>query len=313
MTAVADNKIEVRFKSQGVALAGILHVPDDFSEDGNYPAVIFSPPFNQVKEQTGAVYGRHLAERGYVTLVFDHLGYGDSGGELRNNENSFVKIESIRDAISYMGTLDFVDGNNLYGLGVCASGGYMALVATTDKRLNAIASVVGMLGNQASYFETMDRETVTALIAAQNAGRQKYYETGEVEYVDALGLEAAADLPADDLVREGYDFYMTERAGAQTYPNYSHLAPSFMLEAPMLADATAYAPYLYMPVIVITGTEAMTKPLSEAFFEKASQPKEYLAVEGATHIDLYDVEGKVNKAVEAMDAFFKKHSNAKGE
>ena len=73
-STITDNKINVRFKSQGVELAGILHVPEGFSEDGNYPAVLFSPPFNQVKEQTGAVYGRHLAEQGYVTLVFDHLG-----------------------------------------------------------------------------------------------------------------------------------------------------------------------------------------------------------------------------------------------
>jgi len=66
------------------------------------------------------------------------------------------------------------------------------------------------------------------------------YETGEVEYVDALGLEGGRDAP-EGALRDGYDYYMTERAGAQTYPNYNHLAPSFMLEAPMLADAMSYA------------------------------------------------------------------------
>lgn len=243
--------------------------------------------------------------------MFDHVGYGDSEGEIRNNENSWIKIESIRDAISYMGTLPFVDRENLFGLGVCASGGYMALVAATDKRLKAIASVSGMLGNKSSYFDAMDRETVTAVIAMQNAGRQKAYETGEIDYVDALGLESAKNAEMN-AAREGYDYYMTERAGAQTYPNYSHKSPSFMLEAPMLADAMNYADVIYTPFMGIYGEKAMsdTAPLTISFHEKASDPKELVEIKGASHVSLYDVPEDVNRAVDAMDAFFKKHGGA---
>jgi hypothetical protein len=64
---------EITFATKTIAgdlmLAGLLFVPEDFEPNNNYPAVIFSQPFNQVKEQTGAVYGRHLAEKGYITLV----------------------------------------------------------------------------------------------------------------------------------------------------------------------------------------------------------------------------------------------------
>lgn len=306
----------INFQSQGVTLAAHLYTPQDFNANNHYPAVVISSAFNQVKEQTGAVYGSMLAEHGYVAISFDHLGYGDSEGKLRNNENAFIKIESIRDAISFMGTLPFVDKDNLFGLGVCASGGYMALVATTDKRLKAIATVSGMMGNKASYFETMDRATITNLIALQNAGRQKAYETGTVEYVDALGLEAeAALIKAGQTPSEGYDYYMTERAGAQTYPNYSHLSPSFMLEAPMLADATSYAPYLYTPYIGIIGEKAMdpangalcTGPLTKQFYEQASEPKELIEIPQASHVDLYDRKAFVTIAIAEMDRFFKKH------
>ncbi len=316
------NDIEFISRTMGgeLKLAAHLYIPEGFDQDKKYPAVVYSGPFNQVKEQTGAVYGKQLAERGYVTIVFDHLGYGDSEGEIRNDENSFVKIESIRDAVSFMGTLSFVDREKLFGLGVCASGGYMALVATTDKRLKAIASVSGMMGNQASYFETMDRETITGLIAAQNAGRQRAYETGEIEYVDALGIEAEAEaIKKGATPSEGYDYYMTARAGAETYPNYSHLSPSFMLEAPMLADATSYAHYLYTPFIGIVGETAMdpasgalcTGPLTKTFFDNASEPKKFVEISGASHVSLYDIQGDVSRAVDAMDAFFKKHGGAK--
>ena len=311
-TEIHPGENAITFRSQGCKLVANLYVPEGFKSDGLYPGVIFSPPFNQIKEQTGAVYGRHLAERGYVVLVFDHLGYGESEGEIRNNENAFIKIESIRDDISFMGTLSFVDHNRLFGLGVCASGGYMALAATTDKRLKAIATVCGMMANKASYFETMDREIVTAVISAANAGRQKHYETGEVDYVDALGMEDVdpSTLPEDSAQAEGYDFYMTARAGAETYPNYSHKSPSFMFEAPMLADAQSYAPYLYTPYIGIYGEKAMqdTGPLTVNFYEAASEPKELVEIKGASHVSLYDNEEDINHAVTAMDDFFKRHA-----
>jgi len=310
----STTKRTVEFSSLGKQLSAHLYLPAHFDTvQGNYPAVIFSPPFNQVKEQTGAVYGRHLAGLGYVTIVFDHLGYGDSEGDIRNNENSFIKIENIRDAISFMGTLSFVDRKRLFGLGICAAGGNMALVATTDKRLKAIATVSGMMGNKASYFGSMDRQTITGLIAMQNAGRQKAYETGEVDYVDALGFENEAQ---SETPSEGYDYYMTARAGAQTYPNYSHLAPSFMLEAPMLADATSYADVLYTPYLGIVGSKAMdpasgmlmTGPLTKTFFDKASEPKQFYQVANASHVDLYDKDEFVAEAAGVIDQFFQQHS-----
>lgn len=311
ISTLQSGKNDITFRSLGKNLAAHLYTPVDFDPKKKYPAIVFSSAFNQVKEQTGAVYAPLLAERGYVTIVFDHIGYGDSEGDIRNNENSFVKIETIRDATSFMGTLPFVDRDQLFGLGVCASGGYMALAATTDKRLKAIASVSGMLANQASYFGTMDRETVTALIATQNAGRQKAYETGEVDYVDALQVDKAKNAPEGTAMYEGYDYYMTTRAGAQTYPNYSHLSPSFMMEAPMLADALSYAQYLYTPFIGIIGENAETGPLTEMFYEKASEPKELVKISGASHVSLYDIEKDVVRAVEAIDTFFQKHGNVK--
>jgi len=148
---------EVTFKSQDVKLADLLFTPKNFDATKKYSAVVFSGPFNQVKEQTGAVYAKKMADLGYVFLTYDPYSYGDSEGEPRNNEHSHFKMESITDAISYLGTLPFVDTEIIFGLGVCASGGYMPLVTVTDKQLKAIATVSGMMDNQASYFGVMTK------------------------------------------------------------------------------------------------------------------------------------------------------------
>ncbi|MCV6636422.1 alpha/beta hydrolase [Candidatus Albibeggiatoa sp. nov. NOAA] len=301
----------VQFKSQGYQLAGLLFTPNDFDATKQYPTVVFTGPFNQVKEQTGTVYGKKLAQQGYVVLSFDHVGYGDSEGDVRNNENASWKMEGVRDAVSYLGTLPFVNKDKLYGLGVCAGGGYMAIVAVTDKRLKAIATVSGMMDNTASYFGVMSKEQLMPIFKMANDARQRQYETGTVEYYDVLGVES---LDVDSLDKssaqyEGYDFYMTERAGKQTYPNYSHKSVMTVMEDAPLTSATALAPYLYTPYLGIYGEKAMadTAPLTVNFYNQASEPKELYEVSGASHVSLYDIDKDVDRAVAKMDAFFKKH------
>ncbi|APD06187.1 uncharacterized protein UJ101_00648 [Flavobacteriaceae bacterium UJ101] len=301
-------KNNVTFKSQGVNLSGLLFTPENFDTSKKYPTIVFSGPFNQVKEQMGALYGQKFANKGYVFLSFDHLGYGDSEGELRNNEHSFIKMESIRDAISYLRTLSFVNKEKLYGYGACASGGYIPLVAVTDKRLKAIATVSGMMDNQASYFGIMTKEQLIPIFAMANEARQKQYETGKVEYYDALGMETLDpnNLPEGPM-GEGYDYYMTPRAGKETYKNYTHLAPKTLMENAPITSAVTYAPYLYTPYLGIVGEKAQTAPLTKIFFEKASEPKEFYEVPGASHVSLYDIDQDVDKAVEKMDEFFSKY------
>lgn len=312
LTNLSSGRNDISFKSQGFTLAGHLYTPEGFDASQSYPAVVMSSAFNQVKEQTMAVYGPRLAALGYVALGFDHVGYGDSEGDVRNFENPFTKMESIRDSISFMGTLPFVDRDNLFGLGVCASGGYMALVATTDKRLKAIATVSGMMANQMGFFGRLDREDAVAQLRTLNEERQKFYETGVVEYEDQLRMDLAKDAPKGSAFQEGHDYYMTARAGAETYPNYSHLSPSFRGQLSPLADALSFAPNLYTPYIGIYGENAMadTGPLTVMYHEKASEPKELVEISGASHVSLYDIPEDVDRAITAMDGFFKKHGGA---
>lgn len=312
-TSLKSGVNKISFKSQGHNLAGLLIIPENYNPTQKYPTVIFSGPFNQVKEQTGAIYGEKLAKKGYITLVFDHLGYGDSEGKVRNNEKSSWKMEGIRDSISFLGTLNVVNRDQLFGLGVCASGGYMPIVATTDKRLKAIATVSGMMDNSGFYFGTMTKEQLLPLFKMANDARQKAYETGEVEYYDALGMESLdlENLDKKSAMYEGYDYYMTKRAGKETYPNYTHLAPKVLMEDAPLTSATTLAPYLYTPYLGIYGEKAMkdTGPLTVAFYKAASEPKELYEVPGASHVSLYDIDEDVNRAVDRIDEFFKKHSN----
>ena len=59
----------VTFESQGEELVGTLFIPEG---GGQHPALVLDGPLTSVKEQATGHYARALAERGFVTLSFDH-------------------------------------------------------------------------------------------------------------------------------------------------------------------------------------------------------------------------------------------------
>ena len=304
---------KVTFKSQGISLAGNLYLPEGFDVKKTYPTVLFSGPIGQVKEQMAANYGDAMVKRGYVYLAFDHIGFGDSEGVLRQDENPFKKMEGIRDSISYLGTLPFVDRDRLYGIAGCASASYMPVVAVTDKRIKALATVSGLLDAHSRFFGGQSKEQMLAIIKMSNDARQKLYEQGTLAPVDVLGFEKndPKTLDPDSINGQGYDYYQTARAGTETFPNYDYRVSATMFETQPLISAMQWAPYLYTPFLGIYGEKALanTAPATIEFYEKASEPKELYEIKGARHVDLYDYPEYVSQAADKIDEFFKKHSH----
>lgn len=179
------------------------------------------------------------------------------------------------------------------------------MVAVTDKRLKAIATVSGLLNAPRRFLANMTAEQAQQVFGFANEARQKAYEsemeTGktQVEYFDGMGFgnvtpENMAEQPL--LIQDGYDYYMTERAGV---PNFDAKTPTTLMEFGPLACGTAYAPYLYMPYLGIYGSRAMNDngPLTIEFYEACTEPKKLVEIEGASHVDLYDKAEFVDQAV----------------
>lgn len=300
------NSVHFISKTMGgdLRMAGNVYVPENFNASQRYPTVVIVGAFNQVKEQTPAVYARKLAAQGYVALAFDHQGYGESEGAIRNYEYSPAKVEGIQDAVSYLRTLSFVDADKLYGLGICAGAAHMAYASLTDKRIKKVAFVGGMLATTVVHWMANGKK-MDKLLAEANTARQQHYETGNITPIDTLDMEngVAQNSKIRDQ-REGYDYYMTERAGAQTYPNYSHKSPAFFLEADARYSARAIARYMTTPTMTIYGTKASTKVFSWLFHFAKKGSKKLVRIKGATHVDLYDRDQFVDQAIDKMVDYF---------
>lgn len=297
------NRVNFVTKTMGgkLNLVGDLYLPPNFDDSKTYPTIVFTGPILQVKEQMAAVYGKKFSKIGYVFLAFDHAGFGDSEGEIRGLDDVATKINDVQNAVSYLRTLPFVDRTKFYGIGGCMGANTMAYAALTDKRIKKIAVVSGMLANSIVF--QFDKEIDQKMVDASKA-MQKFYETDDVGLTDLANMDEAKDSKRQSM-REGYDYYMTERGGTQTYPNYSHMGSELTNLSFPRYDASKIAKYLKMPVITVYGTDAETKIISWLMFHrKLKKPKKKLKIKGASHVDLYDKDEYVDQAVNGIDKFF---------
>ena len=216
-----------------------------------------------------------------------------------------ARIEGIQDAISFLRMHNFVDRDRVFGLGVCMGASTMAYTALTDKRMKKIALIGGMLVNTMVQFTMNGRKKSDEILLSANEARQKFYETGTTEpfyQPEILGDEAKNSRLRD--VREGYNYYMTERAGAQTYPNYTNALVQFHQEDSARYSARAIARFLTTPTLTIHGSKAMTRIFSILFHWAKRGPKKRVVIRGATHVDLYDRDQYVDQAISAIVKYF---------
>jgi uncharacterized protein len=137
----------VTFQSEGEQLVGNLYLPANYQAGDKLPTVIVTGAWMTIKEQMPAIYAQKLSDQGFAALAFDFRTFGESGGNLRNFESPTAKIADIKNAISYLQTVDAVDADRIVGLGICASAGYMTSIAEEDSRLKALVTIAPWLHN----------------------------------------------------------------------------------------------------------------------------------------------------------------------
>lgn len=126
-------------------IAADIYFPPGFDDKKTYPAIITAHPIGSCKEQTsGNVYGKALAEAGFVAIAFDRSTQGASGGEPRYIEDPVMAVEDIRRVVDYLVTQPYVDAERIGILGICGGGGYVLNATMTERRIKAVASITGV-------------------------------------------------------------------------------------------------------------------------------------------------------------------------
>lgn len=273
-----------------------------------YPAVVVAHPNGGVKEQVAGLYAQRLAEHGYITITADAAYQGASGGMPRNVDKPANRIEDIHGMADYISQYPGVDTTRIGLLGICGGGGYSLKAAQTDKRFKALATLSmfdsGLV--RRNGYQDSQLSTIQERLKQASDARAKEVATGEITYTGDAQLtdEQIAKLPFD-LYRQGFEYYGKTHA----HPNSTFRYTLSSLLDLMSFDAQSNMDLINQPLLMIAGTKADSRYMTESAFKKATgtQNKELFLIDGATHIETYWVPRYVDQAMSKIDNFFDKN------
>ncbi|MCP3872391.1 MAG: alpha/beta hydrolase [Desulfobacteraceae bacterium] len=323
-TQLISGKNKISFFSQGTRIAGHVFLPPDYCKDQKLPALIMVAPESGVKEQSPGKYALKMSQKGYLTLAFDHRSFDESGGKPRLLEDPFMKIEDIKNAVSYIRSLKMTDKDRIGLIGICAGAGYSTVAAAFDVRVKAIATASGIF-DFTDFRPNVRNESAdkyfSNLLQLAGEGRQTYFETGITSYTNGAFYgeepEGKKTLNAYYKGSEAYekyaklfwkrasDFYHNPERGLVKTWEDRRLNPAldsrFALNASYLIHLVSPRPILF-----IKGSGSISGYATDIAFKKAQKPKEVLTLEGANHFDLYDNDAYLQPATEKLNTFFTK-------
>ncbi|WP_217895542.1 alpha/beta hydrolase [Oceanospirillum sanctuarii] len=299
---------KVTFQNQfKMQVAGNLFVPKDLEASKETAALVVGHPMGAVKEQAANLYATKMAEAGFVTLALDLPFWGESAGEPRNLVAPDLYAEGFSAAVDFLRSKPFVNKEQIGGIGVCGSGGFLISAAKIDPRIKAVAtiSMYDMGGaTRNGLGNSISAEMRQQMIAEAAAQRDVEFAGGETQYTGGCPHEIDED--SHPIAKEFYDFYRTPRG--EFTPKGSSPA---LTTHPTLSSNTRFLNFYPFndiehisprPLLFIAGEQAHSLEFSEQAYELASQPKELLLVKGCGHVDLYD--GTQVIPFEKLESFF---------
>lgn len=271
---------QVRFYSQGTALAGTLLMPDGASADAPVPAVAQGPGWLGLRDaKLYQPYHEALLTAGIAVLVFDYRGFGDSDGDA-SYFDPMGQVEDWRNALTYLGSRPEIDGTRLGAFGSGGTGGGNAvMVAGLDDRVKATVSQVPIADGR-DWLHRMRRESEwLEFLAAIKADRVQRVTTGQPTMVPP---------------RDGIMVPTPERQTTTIKSDVDARIPALV----QLASAEAVFAYRPIDVVARIAPRALmliavehdaTTPEDHAYalYERAVGPKRLVVQTGTTHYAAY--------------------------
>lgn len=275
----------VSYPLNGIEISANVYTPADFDINKKYPTIVVAHPNGGVKEQVAGLYAQRLAEQGYVTIVADASYQGASGGMPRNVDKPANRIEDVHGMADFISRYAGVDVNRMAILGICAGGGYAVKASQSDKRFKAVSTIsmfnsglVRRNGFQNSQVTSIQERMQQAINA-----RTQEVAGGEVIYTGTTNPtdEEVAKI-STDLYREGFVYYYR----THKHPNSTFKYTLSSLIDLMTWDANTNTDLINQPLLMIAGSKADSKYMTDEVLEKAinAKSKELFVLEGATHI-----------------------------
>jgi len=130
----------ITFESGDITIAGTLYEP---TQAAKRPAIVLTHGSTPEGRHLGLyrVLGRELATRGYIVLAIDVRGFGESEDPATVTQPEALDyVSDVLSAVTYLGTLDSVDTDQMYVVGHSFGGDVAISAGVTDERIKKIVA-----------------------------------------------------------------------------------------------------------------------------------------------------------------------------
>jgi dipeptidyl aminopeptidase/acylaminoacyl peptidase len=272
---------EVTFYSGGAKIAATWRTPD--TADGRIPAVVQGPGWLGLRgAKLYLRYHEALTAAGIGVLVIDYRGFGDSEGDptILSFED---QVEDLWNAVTYLTTRDDVDPDAIGTFGSGGSGASNSIVlAARDPRIKAVVAQVP-ISDAVDWLKRMRPEHAwQAFLEELAEDERNTVTTGESRLVDPReDLTPPTPERRATTVKKDVD----KKVGRQVQ---LRCVPQILRYRPLDAATGLRTP---LQLIAVEGDTMTPADHSEAMFEAASGPKEFILQRHTTHYAAYDQYG----------------------
>ena len=303
---------EVEFDAEGVTLRGWLYHPQSAASAA--PIVIMAHGYNCLKEFYLDKYATAIASAGLFVLCYDHRNFGDSDGEPRQELDPWVQVRDYRHAITFVQTLDGVDGNRVGVWGSSYAGGHVLVVAAVDRRVGCVVSQVPTI----SGWQTTLRRTAPPALASQrrafDTDRLERFRGGAPKTVPMV-VDPAEGGAASHASADAWEFFTGKNAPAEDKWRFRKWRNEVTLRS--LEMYSEYEPGSFIeriaptPLLMIVGDRDVVCPTDLALeaFNRAREPKRLELYPGG-HFSAYT--DQFERAAGAATEWFTEHLRPAG-
>src|SRR3990172_10537428 len=134
---------KVKFQSDGLKIAGLIDLPENYKACERRPAFIVLHGFGGNKDDHGQqVVAKQLSQWGYVSLRVDFRGCGESEGE-HGRIICLDQVADTRNALSYLAGRAEVDPQRIALVGSSFGAAVAVFTGGADQRVAAVISCGG--------------------------------------------------------------------------------------------------------------------------------------------------------------------------
>ncbi|KAB2808510.1 alpha/beta fold hydrolase [Pimelobacter simplex] len=144
---------EETFLSEGVACAARVYRPTTVPGPGA-PVVAMGHGFGAVRALRLYAYAERFAAAGYLVVVFDYRGFGDSAGTPRQVLDISMQHQDWRAALAFARRLPQADDQRIVAWGTSFGGGHVISVAGSGEPLAAVIAQVPHVSGPAAVRAT---------------------------------------------------------------------------------------------------------------------------------------------------------------